>query len=84
MALNYENEHCRIAAKMMNTEAGLLDYRLVEYLNSCASLVNTCGGELASRQAIAVAIINWRENKADDFTILLNAGRSPARPIFEK
>lgn len=69
MALNYDNEHCRMAAKMLSTETGLLDYRLVEYLNSIASLVNNIGGgEFVSRQAVAVAIVNWQEGKADDFT----------------
>ena len=68
MALNYNNEHCRIAAEMLGTEADLLDYRLIEYLNSCALLVNGGGGSLVSRQAIAVAIVAWREGKADNFT----------------
>ena len=68
MALNYDNEPCRIAAKMLSTEPALLDYRLTEHLNTIAALVNNAGGELNSRQVIAIAIVSWRENKADDFT----------------
>ena len=68
MSLNYDNKHCRIAAKMIGTSADLLDYRLIEYLNSIAELVLYDEGEFVSRQAIAVAIVSWRENKANDFT----------------
>jgi len=68
MGLNYDNEHCRIAAKMLETEPDLLDYRLIEYLNAISALIICGGGEFISRQAIAVAIVGWREDKADDFT----------------
>lgn len=68
MALDYDNEHCRIAALMLYTEPGLLDYRLVEYLNHIAILTHNAGGELVSRQVIAMAIVAWEEDKADNFT----------------
>lgn len=68
MSLNYENKHCEIAAKMLFTEPALLDYRLTEYLNELSALVQYAGGELNSRQVIALAIIQWQHDKADDFT----------------
>jgi len=66
--MDYKNQYCEIAAKMLNSEPNLLDYRLVEHLNKIASLVKNAGGELWSRQIVALAIIQWQENKADDFT----------------
>lgn len=70
MALNYENEICQIAAQMLHTEPGLLDYRLVEYLNEIDSLVHIADGQLVSRQRqiVALAIVTWRHDKTDDFT----------------
>ena len=34
MSISINNEQCRIAANLLETEPGLLDYRLVNYLNS--------------------------------------------------
>lgn len=56
---------------MLNTEPDLLDYRLIERLNQIADLVKkvTNGeGKLRSRQVIAFVIVQWQEDKADDFT----------------
>lgn len=61
MAINYDNKHCRIAASMLSCKPGLLDYRLVEYLNEIAQLVESAGGELKSRQTVALAIVSWRQ-----------------------
>lgn len=66
--MNYNNQYCAIAAKMLSTEPGLLDYRLVEHLNKIATLVKNADGELWSRQIVALAIVQWQEDKADDFT----------------
>lgn len=66
--MDYRNEHCKIAAQMLDTDAGLLDYRLIERLNRVADLVRFAGGSLHSRQLIALLIIQWQEGKADDFT----------------
>jgi len=66
--MDYNNQYCEIAAKMLYTEPGLLDYRLVEHLNKIATLVKNVGGELWSRQIVALAIIQWQESNADDFT----------------
>jgi len=66
--MDYNNQYCEIAAKMLGTDADLLDYRLVEYLNKIAALVKNADGELWSRQIVALAIVQWQENKADDFT----------------
>jgi len=71
--MNYDNEHCKIAAQMLETEPSLLDYRLVEYLNK---INNMMGGGLGCRfsddaknkEVIALAIVQWQENKMDDFT----------------
>lgn len=68
MALNYENTHCRMAAKMLGTTADLLDYRLIEYLNSIAELVLYGEDELIGSEAIAVAIVAWQTDQGDDFT----------------
>jgi hypothetical protein len=56
------NEHCEIAAKMLCTEAGLLDYRLVDYLNRIADLAFPC--KLVSREVIALAIIQTNTEKS--------------------
>lgn len=64
----YRNEHCSIAADMLGTEPGLLDYRLVEHLNNISKLVAITNEALRNRQVIALAIIQWQESKADDFT----------------
>ena len=61
MNVGYDNLHCKIAAQMLHTQPGLLDYRLIEYLNNVADLTNSTGGELKSRQVIALAIVSWRE-----------------------
>ena len=37
--MDYNNQYCKVAAKMLGTEPGLLDYRLVEHLNKIATLV---------------------------------------------
>lgn len=66
--MDYRNEYCTIAAQMLRTEPGLLDYRLIEHLNKVASLVNNVNHFLMNPQVIALAIIQWQENKADDFT----------------
>lgn len=68
MAIDYDNQHCKIAAQMLYSEPGLLDYRLVEYLNRVAMLTYNAGGLLVSRQVIAMAIVAWEEDKADNFT----------------
>lgn len=65
MAKNWQNEHCEIAAQMLGSEAGLLDYRLIEHLNNVAYLN---GGVLDNRQVIAALITTWQIGKADDFT----------------
>ena len=59
------NEHCDIAAKMLSTEAGLLDYRLIERLNNVADMAFP--QKLVSRQVIALLIIMWQEETVDDF-----------------
>ncbi len=66
--MDYNNQYCEIAAKMLHTEPDLLDYRLIEHLNKIAILVKNADGELWSRQIVALAIVQWQENKADDFT----------------
>jgi hypothetical protein len=66
--MDYNNQYCENAAKMLHTEPGLLDYRLVEHLNKIAALVKNANGELWSRQIVALAIVQWQESKADDFT----------------
>ena len=65
---NVENEHCKTAAQMLSSEPGLLDYRLVEYLNNIARYALIAGSGLYSKQAIATAIVTWQEWHADDFT----------------
>lgn len=68
---DYRNEHCEIAAQMLSTDAELLDYRLIERLNRIAAYVKIAAGsdgKLRSRQIIALAIVQWQEGKADDFT----------------
>ncbi len=66
--LNYDNDHCKIAANMLDTEPGLLDYRLVIRLNEISLLVNKVNHFLMNPQVIAVAIVQWQEENADDFT----------------
>jgi len=63
--MDYRNEHCEIAAQMLDTEPGLLDYRLVERLNQVAKLVKIAGvfGRLQSRQVIASIIVQWQEGR---------------------
>lgn len=68
MSVNYNNDHCRIAANMLGTELGLLDYRLVDRLNEIDSLVNRVNHSLMNPQVIASVIIQWQEGNADDFT----------------
>lgn len=68
MTLDYNNDICRMAAQMLETEPGLLDYRLVEYLNEIDSLVRVVEGQVASRQIVALAVVTWRHDKVDDFT----------------
>ena len=68
---DHRNEHCEIAANMLSTDAGLLDYRLIERLNRIAAYVKIAAGsdgKLRSRQIIALAIVQWQEENADDFT----------------
>lgn len=64
--VDYNNEHCEIAANMLSTEAALLDYRLIEYLNRVANLAFP--SRLLNRQVIALLITQWQDGKADDFT----------------
>jgi len=66
--MEHNTTFCRIAANMLNTEPGLLDYRLVEYLHEINHLVSTGDSELQNREVIAAAIVQWRYDKADDFT----------------
>ena len=66
--LNYDNDHCKIAANMLDTEPDLLDYRLVIRLNEISLLVNKVNHFLMNPQVIAVAIVQWQEENADDFT----------------
>ena len=66
--LNYENDHCKIAANMLDTEPGLLDYRLIERLNEINGLVSRVGHSFMNPQVIALAIVQWQDGKADDFT----------------
>ena len=56
---DYNNEHNEIAANMLHTEPGLLDYRLVEQLNKVANLC--LPSKLRSRQVIALLIMQWEE-----------------------
>lgn len=65
--MNYNNLHCKIAARILETEPGLLDYRLVERLNKISNLA---GGKLRNTEVIASAIVQWQENNVDDFTKL--------------
>ena len=60
---DHHNDHCEIAADMLGTDPGLLDYRLVRRLNAVAALT-----PLTDKQVIATIIVNWRESVADDFT----------------
>jgi len=58
----YDNEHCRIAAKMLTdneNDVGLLHYEFIKYLNYLATLIEIAEGHLASRQIIALAIATW-------------------------
>lgn len=64
--IDYNNEHCEIAANILSTEAALLDYRLIEYLNRVANLAFP--SKLRSRQVIALLIAQWQDSNADDFT----------------
>ena len=64
--IDSNNEHCDIAANILSTEAGLLDYRLIEHLNCVADLAFP--SKLRSRQVIALLIAQWQIGKADDFT----------------
>ena len=69
--MDYNNEHCDIAAQMLDTEPGLLDYRLIERLNRIAAYVKIAAGSdgrLRSRQIIALAIVQWQDENTDDFT----------------
>ena len=66
--MDYDNDYCKIAAQMLYTEPGLLDYRLVEHLNEIAGLVSKVNHFLMNPQVIALAIVQWQGNKADDFT----------------
>jgi len=64
--MNYDNEYCELAAEMLNTEADLLDYLLVERLNRVADYVEVSGrtqGTLRSRQVIASIIVQWEGDK---------------------
>ncbi|HEC66561.1 MAG TPA: hypothetical protein ENI23_14895 [bacterium] len=60
---NYHNEPCKIAAKFLETEPGLLDYRLVEYLNKVFDSI-----KIPCRQLVTLAVVQWEEDKADNFT----------------
>ncbi len=66
--LNYDNDHCKIAANMLDTEPDLLDYRLVIRLNEISLLVNKVNHFLMNPQVIALVIVQWQEENADDFT----------------
>ena len=57
--IDCNNEHCELAAKMLDTEPGRLDYRLVGRLNEVANLAFP--SKLRSRQTIALLIIQWQE-----------------------
>jgi len=59
---DYNNEHSEIAANMLHTEPGLLDYRLIERLNEVANLCSP--SKLRSRQVIAFVIIQWESELA--------------------
>jgi len=64
--IDCNNEHCEIAANILCTEPGLLDYRMVEYLNRVANLAFP--SKLCSRQVIALLIAQWQDNNVVDFT----------------
>lgn len=49
-----------VAAKMLGCDNAQLHYQFVDYLAQIEALVRSGGGELLSRQAIAVAIVNWQ------------------------
>lgn len=66
--MDYNNEYCKIAANMLGTEPDLLDYRLIERLNDISNLVNKTNHFLMNPQVIALAIVQWQEGNADDFT----------------
>jgi hypothetical protein len=57
---------CEIAMQMLNAKK--LDDQLIDYLNEIDDLVRAGGGEFASRQAIAVAIVEWQNSVIEDFT----------------
>ena len=56
------NIHLKIAAKMLNNDGdiGLVNSNLINELNAINRLCQHHDGILLSRQAIAVAIINWK------------------------
>jgi len=58
----------QIAAEMLRTSPGLLDYRLVEYLEELDNLVRITNGQVVSRQVVALAILAWRHSVCEDFT----------------
>jgi len=60
-----------IAAEMKRCKPEDLNPGLVKFLRECASLTDSVGGNLVSRQAIAVAVVSWEtiqfpKNKAED------------------
>lgn len=61
--MNYENRWCAIAAKILTgniDNAGLLNYDLINFLNEVAQNCKCVGGELVSRQVIALAVVTWQ------------------------
>ncbi len=62
MGEDYDNERCKIAADMLNKEPEALEPDFVDKINEVNGLVNeACGGELRSRQVIAMIIVNFRD-----------------------
>lgn len=55
----------KIAASMFGGDPGLLNADLELEIKLAALLVQNAGGELRSRQAIAVIIINWQKRNPD-------------------
>ena len=66
--MDFNKDIFQIAAKILGTEPGLLDYRLAEYLEELDGLVGRADGQVASRQIVALAILTWQHSVCEDFT----------------
>ena len=61
-----EKNYLKVAAEMLGSgDVGMLNYKLAGYLNDIDYMCQQAGGELKSRQVIAVAIIQFGNEYPD-------------------